>query len=428
MKLLRKYQLFFKSWAVPMNYALSALLLGMILPRIETHFIKEFFSPVSDDAAIAICSSIAAGMISLTGIVFSLTFVMVQFSASAYSPRLVLWVARTPVMAHALGVFIGTFLYALTLLAWIDRNKSGHVPFFSSWMLFIYLIGSVAMFVALVEQIGFLQVGRMLVYSGDHGRKVTDVLYPPISTPEAVPTPEDFQGRIVTQTLVHGGTPQVIQAVNVETLVAMAKQSDAVIEMVASVGDTMVTGLPLMRVYGGRQPLDEMLLVNAIEFGDERTFEQDPKYALRILVDIAIKALSPAINDPTTAVQALDQIEDLLIRLGKRRLEIGAYRDQQGVLRLAVPFPKWDNFLRLSMDEIHHYGATSVQVMRRMNAMMDHLLYVLPEERHAALRRWDRRLQVTIKRNSGDAQQKRDSSVGDRQGLGVGSDETEPSS
>ena len=67
----------------------------------------------------------------------------------------------------------------------------------------------------------------------------------------------------------------------------------------------------------------------AIELGEERTFEQDPKYAIRLLVDIAIKALSPAINDPTTAVQALDQIEDLLLRLGQRHLEIGKYQRQR---------------------------------------------------------------------------------------------------
>ena len=94
--------------------------------------------------------------------------------------------------------------------------------------------------------------------------------------------------------------------------------------------------------------------------GEERTFEQDPKYAIRLLVDIAIKALSPAINDPTTAVQALDQIEDLLLRLGRRRLEIGEFRDRDGQLRLVVPSPTWEDFLRLAFDEIRYCGARSV--------------------------------------------------------------------
>ena len=115
-----------------------------------------------------------------------------------------------------------------------------------------------------------------------------------------------------------------------------------------------------------------------IEFGEERTFEQDPKYAIRLLVDIAIKALSPAINDPTTAVQALDQIEDLLLRLGQRHLEIGKYYDGDGELRLVVPFPTWDDLVRLAFDEICFYGATSVQVMRRMNALIADLTRAVP--------------------------------------------------
>jgi uncharacterized membrane protein len=176
----------------------------------------------------------------------------------------------------------------------------------------------------------------------------------------------------------------------------------------------------LLQVYGARDKLDEQALRQTIEIGDERTFEQDPKYALRILVDIAIKALSPAINDPTTAVQALDQIEDLLLRLGRRHLEIGHYRDSQGALRLVVPFPTWEDFLRLALDEIRFCGAGSVQVTRRMMALIKSLLAVLPAERHEALRNWERRVQGTIARTFADDEDKRDAAVADRQGLGLG--------
>ncbi len=157
-----------------------------------------------------------------------------------------------------------------------------------------------------------------------------------------------------------------------------------------------------------------------MELGDERTFEQDPKYVIRLLVDIAIKALSPAINDPTTAVQALDQIEDLLFRLGRCQLEIGRYWDSQGVLRVLIPFPTWEDFLRLALDEIRFCGANSVQVTRRMMALIKSLLAVLPAERHAALRHWERRVQGTIQRTFEDTEEKREAAVADRQGLGLG--------
>ena len=168
--------------------------------------------------------------------------------------------------------------------------------------------------------------------------------------------------------------------------------------------------------------LDEGVLTGAIDAGDERTFEQDPKYAIRLLVDIAIRALSPAVNDPTTAVQALDQIEDLLIRLGNRRLEIGPFADATGRVRLVVPFPEWEDFLRLAFEEIRMYGATSVQVMRRMRALMASLADVVPPDRLPPLRRWERRLEESIAQSFSTAEQRREASVVDRQGLGIGRD------
>ena len=163
---------------------------------------------------------------------------------------------------------------------------------------------------------------------------------------------------------------------------------------------------PFLQVYGAEQPIDEQKLRDGIAIGEERTFEQDPKYAIRLLVDIAIKALSPAINDPTTAVQALDQIEDLLLRLGQRHLEVGSYRDSGGKLRLVVPFPTWDDLTRLAFDEICAYGATSVQVMRRMNALVTDLRQAVPEERRSTLKYWETRLKATIARSFADSEER----------------------
>jgi uncharacterized membrane protein len=289
----------------------------------------------------------------------------------------------------------------------------------SGWLVLALLLASMGMFIALVERIGMLQINRMLIFTGDRGRKAIEELYPSVET-AAVDAPVSPAHRAsgARQTLNHRGRPQVIQAVHVAQLVRLATESDAVIEMVAAVGDTVVETAPLLRVYGGRA-LDEQVLRSAIEVGDERTFEQDPKYALRLIVDMAIKALSAAINDPTTAVQALDQIEDLLLRLGRHRLEIGSYRDG-AALRLVVPFPTWDDFLRLALDEIRSYGADSVQVMRRMKALIKNLTTILPPERQTALRHWEQRLQGTVARSFVDAEEKHDASVPDRQGLGIG--------
>jgi uncharacterized membrane protein len=409
-------------WGIPLAYVVVTLIVGMGFPRLEHRFLPDLVSTVSAPAAMAICSSISSGMIALTGIVFSLAFVMVQFSATAYSPRLVLWVARDRVVSHALGVFSSTFLYALMMLAWVDRSASGKVPLISGLLVFGLLVASMGMFIALIERLGMLQINRMLIFTGDRGRNAINDLYPSSESVATAAETADYRGLPVTQTLTHVGRPRVIQAVRTADLVKLAEESGAVIEMVAAVGDTVLEMTPLLRVYGARQRIDEPMLKNAIDIGDERTFEQDPKYALRLVVDIAIKALSPAINDPTTAVQALDQIEDLLLHLGRRQLRIGTYRDDQGALRLVVPFPRWDDFLRLALDEIRFCGANSVQVMRRMNALIKNLTRILPAERHAALRLWERRLHDTIARSFAQAEEKQDASVADRQGLGIGED------
>jgi len=118
-------------------------------------------------------------------------------------------------------------------------------------------------------------------------------------------------------------------------------------------------------------------------------------------------------------VQALDQIEDLLLRLGRCQLEIGNFRDGEGKLRLVIPFPSWEDLLRLAFDEICTCGATSVQVMRRMNALVTDLKNAVPEERRPALRYWDSRLKATIARSFPDSEERLEASREDRQGLGV---------
>jgi uncharacterized membrane protein len=415
------------NWIIPLGYVAVSIIVGMIFPRIEHHFLPQLTSDMSPAAAMGVCGAIASGMIALTGIVFSLMFVMVQFSASAYSPRLVLWVARDPVMAHALGVFSATFMYALVMLGWVDRDNMGRVPLISEWMVILLLIASIGMFIALVERIGMLQVNRMLIFTGDQGRKAIEEIYSAAEALAAFSVAPDYRRLDVVQTILHAGRPQVIQAIRVMPLVKLAAASGAVIEMTAVVGDTVMESSPLMRVYGASRQVNEEALREAVELGDERTFEQDPKYAIRLVVDIAIKALSPAINDPTTAVQALDQIEDFLIRLGRSRLEIGAFRDSNGQLALVVPFPTWDDFLLLALDETRSYGADSVQVMRRMKALIENLTAVLPAERHAALRHWDQRLHGSITRSFADSEDKQDALVADRQGLGLRRDGVHPS-
>jgi uncharacterized membrane protein len=231
--------------------------------------------------------------------------------------------------------------------------------------------------------------------------------------------PKDVQLPAPSQTILHRGGPAVVQAIDVHRLVALAERENAVVSVAWAVGDTILDGMPLLHVHGAQRKLPEELLRRRVKLGSERTFEQDPKYALRLLVDISIKALSSAINDPTTAVQALDQVEDLLLRLSRCDLDAGRVRDGAGTLRLVFPVPVWDDFVMLAFDEIRYCGAQSIQVMRRMGALLHDLLTQVPEERRPALQRYLERVDNGIRRSFEDGDDVRDASQRDRQGLGL---------
>jgi uncharacterized membrane protein len=277
----------------------------------------------------------------------------------------------------------------------------------------------------LVQRLTTLQVTEVLYFIGQKGRQVIHEVYPPLSTAETA-----SQGREnlsnpgmpdlpVTQTVTHTGRPMVIAAYDVLALVSLARQAGAVIAMPYAVGDTLLEGEPLLSVSGGHLMLPQASLRRAVELKRERTFDQDPKYALRLLVDIAIKALSPAINDPTTAVQALDHIEDLLRRIGGRHLEVGQVRDEHGVLRVIFPTPPWKDFLMLAFDEIRVYGATSLQVMRRLGTALYDLAHAAPAARREEIHRYVEHLHTTIKTSITDLEDQSEALQQDRQGLGL---------
>ena len=190
--------------------------------------------------------------------------------------------------------------------------------------------------------------------------------------------------------------------------------------MRCGVGDTLVEDTLHLQIHGAEDKLPEEELMRAIHLSRQRTFEQDPKYPIQILVDVAIKALSPAINDPTTAVQAIDQIEDLLRRLGRCELDAGHAADAQGVVRLIFPMPTWEDYVTLAFDEIRQYGVTSVQVMRRLRAALAGLIKSLPSpERVDVVRRYLKHLDLVIERSLLNSEDRVMARQEDRQGLGL---------
>jgi uncharacterized membrane protein len=188
--------------------------------------------------------------------------------------------------------------------------------------------------------------------------------------------------RAAPEVVLHEGPPLYVVELKVERLVKLARESGSVIRVPFSQGDSVTAGAALVEVYGGRVPRRRLLA--SIELGQEREVRVDPKYALRLLVDVAVRALSGT-SDPTTSVQALDQIEALLIKLGNVDLDVGHVRDSGGELRLVFDATTWEEYLELALAEIQYYGAASMQTERRLAALLVFLRDHVPEPRRAAV-------------------------------------------
>jgi uncharacterized membrane protein len=412
-------------WAVPMVYTVTSLAAALILPRLEHHFFAGYTHSMSVTSAVAFLSAAASGILAFTAIVFSIAFVLVQFSAIAYSPRLVLWFAGRPRIYHALGFFIATFTYSMATLLWTDRRGNGLVPLFSILLVLVRLAASMIVFSRLVQGLSQMQITEVLAFIGDKGRAVITGQARLLATQRVSIIREDIaEGEPglghMTQTLTHIGSPRSVTSIDLERLSRLAERAEAVVAVSAVVGDTLVEGDAILRIHGGAKPIPEKELRQAVRVGTQRTFEQDPKYALRLLADIAVKALSPAINDPTTAVQAIDQINDLLLRLEREELGDLRITDQKGALRVSVPMPTWDDYLALAFDEIRHYGLSSVQVMRRLRAALVGLAQAGAEPgRQASVERYLAHLDRAIAHSHLDAQDRAAARLPDPQGLGL---------
>ena len=411
------------AWLIPMLYTVMSIIAGFVLPRIEQGHFPRYTHTMSVSSALAFFSSIGSGMMALTGIVFAIAFVVVQFSSLAYSPRLVIMFANSRTQYHALGIFFATFIYSLVALYWTDRGGSGTVPYFSTMLVMVLLTVSMVAFARLIQSLNHLEIHNVLRVIGGKGREVIGDMFPlkmASGNAQAGETIAALTHGPLTQTVTYSGEPRVIARFDLGVLVRLAQSTEAVIAIQCGVGETLVEDAVLFHVYGAKQQLPRETLMRAVRRATSRTFEQDPKYAIRLLVDIAIRALSPAIYDPTTAVQALDQIEDLLRRLGCRQLDAGCAWDSAGVVRVTFPVSTWQDYLALSFDEIRQFGGSSVQVLRRLRAALVGLENTIPvPQRRDAVSRYLDHLNLGIGSSHFDDQDKAVAFEEDRQGLGL---------
>jgi uncharacterized membrane protein len=253
---------------------------------------------------------------------------------------------------------------------------------------------------------------------GNEGLRVIENVYPEPSLGAGIPESQRHKLTPPDRVVQHRGTSGIILRVDIPVVIALAKSADGVIEFAPQVGDFVAVDEPLFNLYGGARVVEEHALRSAVEFGSERTMEQDPTFAFRIVIDIALKALSPAINDPTTAVLAVDQLHRLLRSVGKRHLRTDEILDERGQLRVIFRTPNWDDFVNLVFSEIRAYGSDNLQIVRRLRAMMENLKETLPSHRQHELQKQQILLDREAERLFRYPEELALARIGDSQGLG----------
>jgi uncharacterized membrane protein len=406
-------------WLPVLAANVVAIALAIVLPVLDEHIGDQRTLPITTSAAQTIFGALAGGMITFTGIVFSAVFVAAQIQTSSYSPRLAARIRRDPVVFAGLAVPTASASYALVALAAIGRqtNRSGDfVPAIT--VLFGLVLAGVTLgaFVALVQRaFESTQIGGILRTLMRRAYAVIDDVHPrDAPAGDAVAPAADARPREIR----HTGPPAVIAAIDRAALLRVADQTGGFVDVVPVVGEYLAPGRVVLRISGARADAEPRLVRRVFVLARQRTVDQDPAFVLRMLVDIAIRALSPAVNDPTTAVQVLDRVETLLVELAGRHPGPSIVVDDDGRARARVRAPRWSAYVELGLMEIRRYGADSPQVARRLTALYDRLGEVAADGERGRVDLERRLLAEAVVAAFPDAEERRIAERADRLGLG----------
>ena len=347
---------------------------------------------------------------------FGSLLVAIQVASAQLTPRLIATtLLRNGVVKYTVGLFIFTLMFALSA-----QNLMGNEVHQLVVLLATLLgVSSFAAFFHLIDYASrLLRPISLLAHVGAAGMAVTESVYPELGHGTDIEEGERINLGPPARVILHQGTSAIVVAVNLKALMAEARRSKCVVEFVPQIGDFVAIDDPLFNLYCGAGQVDEHVLHSSVAFGSERDMDQDPTFAFRIVVDVALKALSPAINDPTTAVLAMDQLHRMLRTVGKRDLRTDEVRDRSGQLRVIFRTPNWDDFVYLAFSEIRNCGSNNLQVVRRMRAMIENLVQTLPPNRCEALLRQLSLLDREIDRIFTYPEELALARVADAQGLG----------
>ena len=373
-------------WLVPALGGLTGAALGLAAAESRRVYELPDGWTYSAGTAQAVLASVVGASVGLTGFVVTVSVLIVQMATGTFSARYMRIFYRDSLLKAVLAVLVGTLTFSYGLLR---RVEQGSVPSLGVTLAGFFLAGGVLLFLVFLDRsIHRMRPVAVAALVAQAGRRSFDALVQEAQGPDApMHLAGGYVGREPPTLVVESLRAGAVQAMDSRGLARFAREHGCLVVVRPAVGDFVPEGATLFDVYGG-DGLDTATaarLRSLIVLGVERTIEQDPAFAIRVMVDIAIRALSPAVNDPTTAVQILDHLGDTLRLLGATPLPTPLARGRDVPSPgLVVPARRWEDIVEAALTEIREYGGSSVQVVRRLRALLDDLrVRVLPEHRHA---------------------------------------------
>lgn len=406
-------------WLLPLVASTFALALGIGLTILE-----EDLDPLpgitrSPDTATTLLATGATTTITFAGLVFSITLLALQLTSSQFSPRALRQFLRAREGQLALALFSATFVYELTVLTRIESVDEPFVPSVATTLGAVLAVASVAGFVGFIQHITqAIRVVNIIEAIAEETRGTADAV---LRSADGADVDELLSALAVRSLVTRERSGAVLQVVSYGELAHLASQRGSVLRLLAVVGDFVPSGGVVVEEWAAPdQPLSPLEwddVSEALAFGVERTMNADLAFGYRQLVDIAEKALSPGINDPTTAVESIDRLHDLLRVESTRSPLADQLLDDDGFGLVWEPV-RFRDLVHLAFDEIRHYGGGDIQVVRRARAALEDLLDAALPERREVLREMLDRYSDEARRRFDDPADLAASRVSDVQGMG----------
>ncbi|MGW1346476.1 DUF2254 domain-containing protein [Kribbella sp. NPDC002412] len=367
-------------WVVP----LAGGVIGAVLADVDLWIEGRITLPpgwsYSAGTANSVLSAAAAAMVGLIGFVVTIGVLVVQMATGTLSPRFMRLWYRDRLQRFVLAAFTATFTFTFGLLRHVESDS---VPDLGITLVGVAVGADLILLLLYFDR--FVHALRPVAVAAAMAEAGIAIDAEEDGLTTAAEAGDDSDRRGTPDAGVPAPRSGAIQDIDIAGLVRFAAARGLVCVVPHTIGDFVTVGSVLIEVHGAANETDLRRLASMVALGRERTIDQDPAFALRILVDIAIRALSPAVNDPTTAAQVLDHIGAFLLGIGSSdRAFRGTALDATGRVRLVIRTRGWADYLDLGVTEIRRYGATSPQICRRLRAMLEELRAgVLPARRAA---------------------------------------------